>query len=95
LDVVGTDSMVVELQLRFDVRGRAQGDSAAGEEPNVLDLRATLSQMTDIAGGVLGEEADQGSYATSTWRSGVEWIDPSTRIATPVTLDGNSWRPRP
>jgi hypothetical protein len=27
----------------------------------VLDLRATLSQMTDIAGEVLGEEADQGS----------------------------------
>ena len=28
---------------------------------NVLDLRATLSQMTDIAGEVLGVEADQGS----------------------------------
>jgi hypothetical protein len=32
-----------------------------GAGPDVLDLRATLSQMTDIAGEVLGEEADQGS----------------------------------
>jgi hypothetical protein len=35
--------------------------SVTAAQENVLDLRATLSQMTDIAGEVLGEEADQGS----------------------------------
>jgi hypothetical protein len=35
--------------------------SVTAAQEKVLDLRATLSQMTDIAGEVLGEEADQGS----------------------------------
>ena len=35
--------------------------SVTAAQGNVLDLSATLSQMTDIAGEVLGEDADQGS----------------------------------
>ena len=61
---------------------------------NVLDLRATLRQMTDIAGEVLGEEADQGSLRDFylAIRLRVDY-DPSTRIASAtVTLDGDSGR---
>jgi hypothetical protein len=65
------------------------GVTAAQE--NVLDPRATLSQMTDIAGGVFGEEAAQGSLRDFylALRLRVDY-DPSTRIApATVTLDGN------
>ena len=58
-------------------------------QDNVLDLRATLSQMTDIAGEVLGEEADQGSLCDFCLaiRLRVDY-DPSTRTAAAtVTLD--------
>ena len=60
-------------------------------QESVLDLRATLSQMTDIAGEVLGEEADQGSLRDLylAIRLRVDY-DPSTRIASAtVTLTGN------
>jgi hypothetical protein len=61
-------------------------------QENVLDLRATLSQMTDIAGEALGEETDQGSLRDFylALRLRVDY-DLSTRIASAtVTLDGDS-----
>jgi hypothetical protein len=57
---------------------------------NALDLRAALSQMTDIAQEVLGEEADQGLLRDFylALRLRVDY-DPSPRIASAtVTLDG-------
>ena len=87
-----------------DLGGRLPGDEAAritqaeaelasataGKE-NVLDLRAALAQMTDIAQEVLGEEADQGSLRDFylALRLRVDY-DPSTRIASATAaLDGN------
>ena len=55
------------------------------------DLRAALSQMTDVAQEVLGEGADQGSLRDFylALRLRVDY-DPSTRIASAtVTLNGN------
>ena len=63
--------------------------SVTAAQENVLYLRATLSQMTDIAGEVLGEEADQGSLRDFylAIRLRVDY-DPSTHIASAtVTLD--------
>jgi hypothetical protein len=73
-------------------QAEAELASVTAAQENVLDLRATLSQMTDIAGEVIGEEADQGSlrdfYVAIRLR--VDY-DPSTRIASAtVTLDGDS-----
>src|SRR5215207_716197 len=54
------------------------------------DLRAALSQMTDVAQEVLGEGADQGSLRDFylALRLRVDY-DPSTRIASAtVTLSG-------
>ena len=64
--------------------------SATGARANILDLRAALSQMTDVAQEVLGEGADQGSLRDFylALRLRVDY-DPSTRIASAtVTLDG-------
>ena len=63
--------------------------SATGARENILDLRAALSQMTDVAQEVLGEGADQGSLRDFylALRLRVDY-DPSTRIASAtVTLD--------
>jgi hypothetical protein len=73
-------------------QAEAELASVTAAQENVLDLRATLSQMTDIAGEVLGEEADQGSLRDFylAIRLRVDY-DPSTRIASAtVTLDGDS-----
>jgi hypothetical protein len=69
---------------------------ATGARENLLDLRAALSRMTDVAQEVLGEGADQGSlrdfYVAIKLR--VDY-DPSTRIASAtVTLDRGQWGKR-
>ena len=57
-----TDQTLIDLASPACRSGLASVTTA---QENVLDLRAILSQMTDIAGEVLGEEADQGSLRDS------------------------------
>ena len=64
--------------------------SATGARENLLDLRAALSRMTNVAQEVLGEGADHGSLRDFyvALRLRVDY-DPSTRIASAtVSLDG-------
>jgi hypothetical protein len=97
LDLAEVDDLARDLASRLRslaariTQAEADLASATAARENVVDLRQMLSQMTDIAQEVLGEEADQGSLRGFylALRLRVDY-DPSTRIASAtVTLDGN------
>ena len=97
LDLAELDDLARDLASRLRsltariTQTEAELASATGARENMLDLRAALSQMTDVAQEVLGEGADQGSLRDFylAIRLRVDY-DPSTRIASAtVTLDGN------
>jgi hypothetical protein len=102
LDLADIDDLARDLASRLRslaariTQMEAQLASATGARDDMLDLRATLSQMTDVAQEVLGVRADQGSLRDFylALRLRVDY-DPSTRIAcATVTLDGNGWGKR-
>jgi uncharacterized protein (DUF3084 family) len=67
LDLAEIDDLARDLASRLRslaariTQMEAELASATGARDDMLDLRATLSQMTDVAQEVLGERADQGS----------------------------------
>ena len=97
LDLAEVDDLARDLASRLRslsariTQMEAELASATGASESMLDLRAALSQMTDVAHEVLGEGADQGSLRDFylALRLRVDY-DPSTHIASAtVTLDGN------
>jgi hypothetical protein len=92
VDYVARDLATCQRSLAARIsQTEAELASVTAAKENVLDLRAALSQMGDIAEEVLGEEADQESLRDFylALRLRVNY-DPSTRIAAAtVTLDGN------
>jgi len=97
LDLAEVDDLARDLASRLRslaariTQMEAELASATGAREDMLDLRAALSQMTDVAQEVLGERADQGLLRDfyMALRLRVDY-DPSTRIASAtVTLNRN------
>ena len=79
LDLAEVDDLASDLASRFlslaalITQMEAELASATGAREIMLDLRAALSQMTDVAQEVLARGPIRDRCATSTWRSGFEW----------------------
>ena len=88
LDLAEVDDLARDLASRLQslaariTQTEAELATANGAKEDIIDLRATLSQMTDVAQEVLGGGADQRSLRDFyvALRLRVDY-DPSTRIA--------------